>query len=194
MIRLSSSPDLSHDQKPPTAIPPDIYEILSLEGSEMKKRNVIVCRVKCAVEGVPSGCLLPSLPPGGSRGTEGSRGQAGTLWAGRDTNPRGDAFYGDGRLVEACRRVRRSRPRVGSRDRSPRRTPTKEITGSRNRRGTPLIMDISAMETRMGGLVSDVSTTSLPSKSHHFVLANPRSIRILLLRSTIFLVRFLSRF
>lgn len=115
-------------------------------------------------------------------------------WAGRDTNPRGDAFYGDGRLVEACRRVRRSRPRVGSRDRSPRRTPTKEITGSRNRRGTPLIMDISAMETRMGGLVSDVSTTSLPSKSHHFVLANPRSIRILLLRSTIFLVRFLSRF
>lgn len=79
MIRLSSSPDLSHDQKPPTAIPPDIYEILSLEGSEMKKRNVIVCRVKCAVEGVPSGCLLPSLPPGGSHGTEGSRGQAGTL-------------------------------------------------------------------------------------------------------------------
>lgn len=55
---------------------------------------------------------------------------------GSDTNPRGDAFYGDGRLVEACRHVQRSRRRVGSRDRSPRRTPT-EITGSRNRRDTP---------------------------------------------------------
>lgn len=55
---------------------------------------------------------------------------------GSDTNPRGDAFYGDGRLVEACRHVQRGRRRVGSRDRSPRRTPT-EITGSRNRRDTP---------------------------------------------------------
>lgn len=57
---------------------------------------------------------------------------------------------------------------MGSRDRSPRRTPT-EITGSRNRRDTllPLIMDIFAMETRMGrggeegDRIGDVSTTSV---------------------------------
>lgn len=98
---------------------------------------------------------------------------------GSDTNPRGDAFYGDGRLVEACRHVQRGRRRVGSRDRSPRRTPT-EITGSRNRRDTPLITDIFAMERGYRRCIDDIAGATWWYRP----LVQPT--RILLLRSTIF--------
>lgn len=127
----------------------------------------------------------------------GPRRREGKPWAGRDTNPRGDAFHGDGRLVEACRHVQRSRPRVGSRDRSPRRTPT-EITGSRNRRDTllSLIMDIFAMETRMGrggeegDRIGDVSTTSVaqePLRGTGFSCSKPTRILLLFDSNSIFL-------
>lgn len=78
---------------------------------------------------------------------------------------------------------------MGSRDRSPRRTPT-EITGSRNRRDTllPLIMDIFAMETRMGregeegDRIGDVSTTSVaqePLRGTGFSCSKPTRILLL---------------
>lgn len=84
---------------------------------------------------------------------------------------------------------------MGSRDRSPRRTPT-EITGSRNRRDTllSLIMDIFAMETRMGrggeegDRIGDVSTTSVaqePLRGTGF--SKPTRILLLFDSNSIFL-------
>lgn len=212
----SRSPSgLKREQREPIMIPPhpltfsqnqktDYPRLLIFDEREdpfsrrnEKRRNVVVvvCRVKCApsVVGVrvATSSPLPPFPRWWSLvlAQLGPRRREGKPWAGRDTNPRGDAFHGDGRLVEACRHVQRSRPRVGSRDRSPRRTPT-EITGSRNRRDTllPLIMDIFAMETRMGrggeegDRIGDVSTTSVaqePLRGTGFSCSKP--IRILLL-------------